>query len=203
MRQRLTQQQRRADILKHASALFHQHGFATTEMEDIRKACAISRGGLYHHFANKGAILDAIIVAEVAGLAELLKAAASPPIQTLLSAGSGHLGQDPGIVTALKTDAEKRAYLSGLDRAIAEHLSPVLSEKLETDVKDGTDPGHLADLFLTVNAHINRRVCLGDWGQSQAAGFAATALSALAPLLKNPAQLDKIIDKFNEIGSEK
>lgn len=201
MRKRLTQEDRKADILSQAQRQFHLNGYSATEMEDIRKACGISRGGLYHHFANKGAILDAIVTQEVAALATALAQSDAPPIEALLEMGSSQLGRDPGILAALKTTDEKLVYLSCLDQAITSQLSPVLRARLADTLRPGVDPGHLAELFLTINAHINRRVVLGDWNAPQASGFAATALTALLPFLKDPAGLDRIIQAFLERGS--
>ena len=199
MRKRLTQQQRQSDILKHARELFHQRGFTETEMEDIRNACGISRGGLYHHFGNKVAILNALVTEEVEALADVLEASERSPIEVLLEAGSSHLGNEAGIITALKTTEEKLTYLSGLDLAITRNLSPILGIKLADSVRPDVNPAHVAELFLTVNAHINRRTCLGDWTEAQSAKFAATALEAIAPFLKDPSGLHKIIQTLNSV----
>lgn len=202
MRHRLTQQQRQLDILKHAKALFHQHGYSATEMEDIRKACGISRGGLYHHFGNKAAILNAIILGEVGALAKVLQSSEKAPIEALLEAGSNQLGNDPGILAALKSQEEKLVYLSSLDVAISKLISPILGQKLFEYVKADVNPDHVAELFLTVNAHINRRTCLGDWSDLQSADFAATALQAITPFLKQPSGLQKIIETLHHKGSQ-
>ena len=60
-------------------------------------------------------------------------------------------------------------------------------------VRDDINAEHVAELFMTVNAHINRREILGHWSSAQAAGFAATSLEALAPLLKSPEELNPIL----------
>ena len=193
MRTRLAKSQRRADILATAKGLFAAHGFTETEMEDIRRACALSRGGLYHHFANKRAVLDAVVAEEVAQLSRLVSTSKGDPLSALLTAGSSHLGAHTGVLATLQTHAEKQDYLSALDQAITADLSPVLAQNLAASVKPGTDPAHVAELFLTINAHINRREILGDWSRATAAAFAATALTALAPLLKNPETLHPII----------
>ncbi len=198
MRTRLTQDQRRSEILTQARALFRTRGYAGTEMEDIRKACGISRGGLYHHFANKGAILDAIVAEEVGDLAKVLDDPAISPIAVLLEQGSSQLGNEPGIAAALKTTEEKSLYLSSLDAAIERQLSPRLSARLADHVCPGVSCDHIAELFLTVNAHINRRQLLGDWTPVQAADFAATALEALAPFLRDEAPLRAIIQTFRQ-----
>ena len=196
MRQRLSQQERRSDILKHAQKLFIRQGYSVTEMEDIRKACGISRGGLYHHFASKNAILDAIVSEEVSALAGVLEQTDQSPIETLLEVGSAQLGNDPGILAAMKDTQDKLLYLSGQDVAMTRLLSPVLSTKLKKFVRADAKPVHIGELFLTINARINRRVILGDWTQAQSAGFAATALEALAPFLKDATRLRQIIQTF-------
>ena len=165
-------------------------------MEDIRKACGISRGGLYHHFASKNAILDAIVSEEVSALAGVLEQTDQSPIETLLEVGSAQLGNDPGILAAMKDTQDKLLYLSGQDVAMTRLLSPVLSTKLKKFVRADAKPEHIGELFLTINARINRRVILGDWTQAQSAGFAATALEALAPFLKDATRLRQIIQTF-------
>ncbi|MBD3678266.1 MAG: TetR/AcrR family transcriptional regulator [Rhodobacteraceae bacterium] len=198
MRTRLSPTERRTRILEKARELVLERGLSGTEMEDIRLACDISRGGLYHHFGNKRAVLDALIKDEVAQLAEALEGSDGSPIPVLLRAGSGHLGSEPGVISGMRTREERLDYLSGLELAMTEVLSDLLRDRLEGFVQPGADPGHVAELFLTINTHINRREILGQWTSAEAAGFAATALQALAPLLKAPADLDQIISELND-----
>lgn len=178
-----------------------EKGLAATEMEDIRLACSISRGGLYHHFSNKRAVLDALVEGEVAPLVDVLNVRDASPILSLLQAGSSHLGTIPGVVSALETPAEKLDYLSALEMAFASVLSAPLRDSLAGCVREGTNPGHVAELFLTINAHINRREILDHWSSAESAGFAATSLEALAPLLKAPTELSPIIAELKAKAS--
>lgn len=189
--------------MRAARRLFRANGYAGTEMEDIRRACELSRGGLYHHFGSKASILDALVDEEIGELAERLERSDGSPIETLLEAGSSHLGAEPGIVTALRTVDEKRLYLGSLDRAFARDLSPLLGEKLADAVRPGIDPADVAELLLTVNAHLNRRAVLGEWDDARAARFAATALEALTPLVENASRLRRIIRELRKRGTER
>jgi AcrR family transcriptional regulator len=198
MRTRLTKAQRRSDILKKARQLILARGLSNTEMEDIRLTCGISRGGLYHHFANKRAVLAALVEEEVIELARLVETGPGPAMVTLLEAGSSHLGSVPGVLAALSTEDERLDYLSSLDQAFAAHLSESLRIRLADSVLPDVDPGHLAELFLTINAHINRRELLGQWRTAQAAGFAATALQMLAAMLRTPSDLKPIIAELKK-----
>ena len=181
MRTRLDKNRRRADILETARRLFAERGFAGTEMENIRRAAGLSRGGLYHHFGNRRAVLNALVDAEVAALAEML-------------------GAEAGVLAALGSEEERMDYLSALEDAFARHLRPALTARLEDGVRAGTEPGHVAELFLTVASHINRREILGHWNPGEAARFAATALDALAPLLADPAALAPLVAALRERG---
>lgn len=198
MRTRLTRSERRADILEKARSLFVTRGLSGTEMEDIRRSCGISRGGLYHHFANKRAILDALVADEVAALAEALSDTEGDPIVALLRAGSGHLGAGPGVLEGMRHRQDRLDYLSALEQAVPAQLGDSLRTRLEGHVAPGIDPGHVAELFLTINTHINRREILGDWSHPEAAAFAATALQAMTRLLRTPSDLDAVISDLGK-----
>ncbi|WP_404402106.1 TetR/AcrR family transcriptional regulator [Pelagibacterium halotolerans] len=193
MRTRLSKSQRRSDILEKARQLILARGLSNTEMEDIRLACRISRGGLYHHFANKRAVVAGLVEEEVEALVKVLETTHGSPFAALLRAGSSHLGKAKGVLSGLSTDDERLDYLSSLDQALAAHLSEPLRIRLKEAVLPNVDPGHVAELFLTINAHINRREILGQWRPAQAAGFAATALQMLVPMLRTPSDLEPII----------
>jgi len=53
---------RRNEILKVASAQFAKRGFARATILEIAEACGISRAGLLHHFPDKEALLEAVLV---------------------------------------------------------------------------------------------------------------------------------------------
>ncbi len=201
MRTRLTKNDRRAGILAEARKLFAARGYARTEMENIRLACQLSRGGLYHHFGNKRAVLDALVEEEILALADVLRETSVWPIAVLLDAGSCHLGNDPGIVANLNTKEEQLEYLSSLEVAMGQHLNKVLALRFGDIIRPEFDAGHVAELFLTVNMHINRRQILGEWNDAQAAGFAATALQALEKFLKDPSELQSAIAELKKVGN--
>ena len=51
----------RARIIEAAFGLFLERGFEGTSMNDLVRACGLSKGALYHHFADKDALHDATI----------------------------------------------------------------------------------------------------------------------------------------------
>lgn len=53
--------QRRADILKAATAIFIEYGYENTSMKHVMEAAGVSRGGLYQYFSNKEDLFRAIM----------------------------------------------------------------------------------------------------------------------------------------------
>ena len=51
----------RAALLEAATQLFAAHGFAGTALSDVASATAVTRGAVYHHFANKQALFEAVL----------------------------------------------------------------------------------------------------------------------------------------------
>ncbi len=53
-------------LIKAARELFARKGFAATSIEDIVEAAGVTRGALYHHFASKEDLFEAVFEAEQA-----------------------------------------------------------------------------------------------------------------------------------------
>lgn len=51
----------RAALLETATALFGERGFADTSLDDVARATRVTRGAVYHHFANKQALFEAVM----------------------------------------------------------------------------------------------------------------------------------------------
>ena len=51
---------KRSSILETAERLFFEKGYEQTSIQDILDALSMSKGGFYHHFTSKEAILSEI-----------------------------------------------------------------------------------------------------------------------------------------------
>lgn len=89
----------RARILREASRLFREHGFAAVTVADVMKAAGQTHGGFYSHFASK----DDLIAATIA--------------EAMTGDGSG----------MADLEAWTNAYLSPLHRDHPEHGCPTAS----------------------------------------------------------------------------
>ena len=49
-----------AAVMKAARKLFGEHGFAATSVDDIADAAQVAKGAVYHHFATKEAVFEAV-----------------------------------------------------------------------------------------------------------------------------------------------
>ena len=64
----------RAALIDAARPLFAEHGFAGVGTEAIVRAADVTRGALYHHFADKTQLFDAVLDAVEADVAERIVA---------------------------------------------------------------------------------------------------------------------------------
>lgn len=60
-------ERRRTAILEAALSCFLERGFAATTIADIRKASGATTGSIYHFFAGKGAVAEALLRQAVGG----------------------------------------------------------------------------------------------------------------------------------------
>lgn len=51
----------RLALVEEATRLFAEHGFVETALSDVAAAAAVTRGAVYHHFANKQALFETVL----------------------------------------------------------------------------------------------------------------------------------------------
>lgn len=99
----------RAGLLASAREAFVTRGYADTSTPDLAEAAGVTRGALYHHFADKQALFRAVIEAEAAAVAAEIEAAPSSgsPIAALVAGGEAYLRAmaAPGRTRLLLIDA--------------------------------------------------------------------------------------------------
>ncbi|TIR82326.1 MAG: TetR/AcrR family transcriptional regulator, partial [Mesorhizobium sp.] len=78
----------RADLIRAARKLFTEKSYAETGTPEIVAAAGVTRGALYHHFADKQALLAAVVEQEAATVAAEIDRA-SPAARDALISGSG------------------------------------------------------------------------------------------------------------------
>ena len=100
----------RGQLVGVATRLFAEHGYEGTSIEAVLSAAGVSRGALYHHFAGKEALFEAVVAAVsdqvTAELAETVRDSADP-VDAMRTAALGwiDLAGDPVIQRIMLVDA--------------------------------------------------------------------------------------------------
>jgi AcrR family transcriptional regulator len=147
-RQRRSQAERsattRGALIEAARELFARDGYAATGREAIVERAGVTRGALYHHFADKEALFRAVfeqIEAEVMAKAAEAAVATSPddPLGQLRAGSLAYLdvALDPAVQRICLLDAP--AVLSPADRqnVVDEHAAGLVREVLQAAVDAG------------------------------------------------------------------
>jgi AcrR family transcriptional regulator len=100
----------RGQLIQVATRLFAEHGYEGTSIEAVLTAAGVSRGALYHHFAGKEALFEAVVAAVsdqvTLELTEVIRDCADP-IEALRTAALAwiSLAADPVIQRVVLVDA--------------------------------------------------------------------------------------------------
>jgi AcrR family transcriptional regulator len=78
----------RARLMDAARALFVERGYAETSTPEVVRAAGVTRGALYHHFADKLALFDAVVAAEAEALTLEIERASEAASADSLGAGT-------------------------------------------------------------------------------------------------------------------
>lgn len=142
-----TQEMRRAEsmraLLAAARQCFAEHGYTGTGTPEIVAAAGLTRGALYHYFADKTALFAAVVEEEQTLLAMAINAAAgrdhdeSGPVKALIEGGDAFLTamQDSGRRQILLIDAPSVLGRGQLDAIASRHGLRLLVERVEAAIK--------------------------------------------------------------------
>lgn len=194
MRTRQDPAVRAEGILQAAMALFTRDGYSNVQIEHIRRATQLSRGGFYHHFGSKSALLRALVEREQ----EQLVKDAGADLVTLVALGSSFASADPGVEITLSAPDDIALYLTYLEAAQDRLLAPLIESAIKRDGDGALPPAHAAEIFLAVNIRITRQVMTGKWSPDQARSFSATALRACATLIGRPGLFAPVIASWGQ-----
>lgn len=180
---RRTQTERREQtqrvLIAAARKLFAEKGFAATSTPEIVAAAGVTRGALYHHYADKTALFAAVLEEEHALVAMRINAAAGQydepgPIKALLAGCDAFLDamQDPGRRQIMLVDAPAVLGRAAVDAIDARHgkdtLICGLRDAMEAGVLRKLPVEALASLFSALfdRAALAAPDELGDYRKS-------------------------------------
>jgi AcrR family transcriptional regulator len=128
----------RTALIAAARRAFIAHGYGGTSTPDLVGAAGVSRGALYHHFADKEALFQAVIEAEQAAVAGQIEATPEPysTVKALISGGEAYLSAMavPGRTRLLLIEAPAMLGRAEADAIDARHGVRTLREGLRAAV---------------------------------------------------------------------
>lgn len=179
---------RKQELLEAALRLFDRHGYDAMRVDDILSEVGISKGGFYHHFKSKEAVLREAVHREQVNLLSGLETTSDEvdPVEGLLAVfekGSVSLGAGEGVLSTLQSFQARTIYLDQLEIELEQHLKPYLQQLIRTGVEHSVfrsvNPEATAEIFFAVNNHGNRQAILKQLDQQTLAQFNATAIGLL------------------------
>lgn len=175
----------RAELISAARRLFAEKSYAETGTPEIVAAAGVTRGALYHHFADKQALFRAVAEEEAAKVAAEIEHAAPEEMDAraaLIAGSRAYLEamQAPGRTRLLLLDGPAVLGRAGMDEIDARHGNRTLRE----------------GLAIAMRAGAMRKLPLAALTGQLAAAFdrAALAVDAGAPVADHVEVISAIID---------
>ncbi|PWK72681.1 TetR/AcrR family transcriptional regulator [Aminobacter sp. AP02] len=132
----------RGDLIAAARKLFTEKSYAETGTPEIVAAAGVTRGALYHHFADKQALFEAVVEQEANAVAEEVERAAPVALgarEALLAGTEAYLRamQVAGRTRLLLLDGPAVLGRTGMDAVDDRHGNRTLREGLATTMRAG------------------------------------------------------------------
>lgn len=128
-------------LIAAARQAFIARGYAGTSTPDLVEAAGVTRGALYHHFADKEALFRAAVEAEQAAMAGEIEAAPvrGSAVEALIAGGDAYLSAMavPGRTRLLLIDAPAVLGRAEIDAIDARHGVRTLREGLQAAIEAG------------------------------------------------------------------
>lgn len=127
---------RRRQILDAARTAFARHGFEGATVRVLEEAAGLSRGAIFHHFADKEALFVALAESDVAEMAETVAAQGLVQVMRELIANPdpGWLGTQLEISRRMRTDLGFRALWAQRSATVAQATRSRLRRQLAAGV---------------------------------------------------------------------
>jgi len=132
----------RGELIRAGRALFVEKGYAETGTPELVAAAGVTRGALYHHFADKQALFRAVVEVESAAVADAITDAAPDTMDAIeaLNAGSDAFlaaMKEAGRVRLLLLDGPAVLGRGTLDEIDLRHGARTLREGLAIAMREG------------------------------------------------------------------
>lgn len=146
----------RAALTKAARKLFIEKGFAETSTPQIVAEAGVTRGALYHHFADKTELFEAVLEGEAAAIAAQIDAKTDTSMSAfdnLVLGGEAYLDAmaEPGRAQLLLLDGPATLGSETVAAVHAKHGDAQLQDGLAFAIQQGAMPempiGPLTQLF--------------------------------------------------------
>lgn len=150
----------RARIVEAAAALIHEHGVASTTLDDVKVAAEVSGSQMYHYFPNKDELVQAVIDYQADAIVQIHRQALSrangveawrnmvvTAARRTKAVGGCPLGSLGGQLA--ESDAEARALIAaGFDQWAAALGDGLRSLHADGKLTSNIDPDDLATTLL-------------------------------------------------------
>ncbi len=165
----------RQTLMDHARELFVERGYSDTATPDIVAAAGVTRGALYHHFADKRDLFLAVVEREAARVAAEIAAAAGEAISARDALVRGIAAYfdamaAPGRSRLLLLDGPAIMGLESGRSTDRDHAETSLRNGLEAYLREtGSDLAGLDPLTRVLSAAFDRAVLAIAAGESREA----------------------------------
>lgn len=144
--------ERRARILRDATALFARDGYAETSLREIAERVGVSKSALLHHYSSKDALLRAVLIERDRAISSAPPATsdrAADFVRSLPRSAAENAATTPGLIEvyavlsceALPGDHPAHDYFTRRFTATVDHFAAVLrAAQRDGDLPDHRDP---------------------------------------------------------------